>query len=151
MLTKKAHRMFVGESGISRIINRTCQVMNEFGIDDPVQIRVTGMIDLPTTPRHLNAHFSVTIDPFDTHQPSNAATYDSAGLKERDEATKRDDNQVLQGGRSKTGEATASVIDLLRGDTHIYICGLKKGKPVSRTPCTSSAPVPAEAGRQVDR
>ena len=29
MLTEEAHHMFVGESGISRTISRTCQVMNE--------------------------------------------------------------------------------------------------------------------------
>ena len=29
MLTEEAHHMFVGESGVSRVINRTCEVMNE--------------------------------------------------------------------------------------------------------------------------
>ncbi len=39
MLTEEAHHMFVGESGISRVISRTCAVMKEFGIEDPEQVR----------------------------------------------------------------------------------------------------------------
>src|SRR5207244_13106256 len=34
MLTEEAHHMFVGESGISRVIQRTAQVMNELKTDD---------------------------------------------------------------------------------------------------------------------
>ena len=41
MLTEEAHHMFVGESGVSRIVNRTCQVMNELKTDDPQRIRQT--------------------------------------------------------------------------------------------------------------
>ena len=35
MLTEEAHHMFVGESGISRVIQRTCAAMNELKTDDP--------------------------------------------------------------------------------------------------------------------
>src|SRR5512139_1034732 len=35
MLTEEAHHMFVGESGVSRIIQRTCEVMNRLRTDDP--------------------------------------------------------------------------------------------------------------------
>ena len=101
MLTEEAHHMFVGESGIARIINRTCQVMKEFGIEDPVQVRAKGVIDLPTIQRYLNFHFSVTIDLFGADQSSNAATFYSAGLKGRYEETKRDDDHVLKGGHYK--------------------------------------------------
>ena len=58
-------------------------LMKEFGIKDPVQVRATGMIDLPTTRHYLNAHFSVAIDLFGADQSSNAATFYSAGLKGR--------------------------------------------------------------------
>ena len=98
MLTEEAHHMFVGESGISRVINRTCQVMKEFGIEDPEQVRAKGVIDLPTIQRYLNFHFSVTIDLFGADQSSNAATFYSAGLKGRYEENKRDDDHVLKGG-----------------------------------------------------
>ncbi|MEO6353966.1 MAG: benzoyl-CoA 2,3-epoxidase subunit BoxB [Burkholderiaceae bacterium] len=98
MLTEEAHHMFVGESGISRIIARTCAVMKEFGIEDPVQVRAKGVIDLPTLQRYLNFHFSVTIDLFGADQSSNAATFYSAGLKGRYEETKRDDDHLLKDG-----------------------------------------------------
>ena len=35
MLTEEAHHMFVGESGVSRVIQRTAQVMNAARTDDP--------------------------------------------------------------------------------------------------------------------
>ncbi|MGZ5240394.1 MAG: benzoyl-CoA 2,3-epoxidase subunit BoxB, partial [Caldimonas sp.] len=39
MLTEEAHHMFVGESGISRVLQRTAQVMNELKTDDPALVR----------------------------------------------------------------------------------------------------------------
>ncbi len=97
MLTEEAHHMFVGESGISRVINRTCQVMNELKTDDPAKIRAAGVIDFGTLQRYLNFHFSVTIDLFGADESSNAATFYSAGLKGRYEETKRDDDHRLHG------------------------------------------------------
>ncbi len=35
MLTEEAHHMFVGETGISRIVQRTCEAMKAAGISDP--------------------------------------------------------------------------------------------------------------------
>ncbi|MDZ4123042.1 MAG: benzoyl-CoA 2,3-epoxidase subunit BoxB, partial [Hydrogenophaga sp.] len=97
MLTEEAHHMFVGESGVSRVINRTCQVMNELKTDDPAKLRAAGVIDLPTIQRYLNFHFSVTIDLFGADESSNAATFYSTGLKGRYEEGKRMDDHVLKG------------------------------------------------------
>jgi len=97
MLTEEAHHMFVGESGISRIILRTCQVMNELKTDDPARLRAAGVIDLPTIQRYLNFHYSVTIDLFGADQSSNAATFYSSGLKGRFEENKRNDDHLLKG------------------------------------------------------
>jgi benzoyl-CoA 2,3-dioxygenase component B len=97
MLTEEAHHMFVGESGVSRVIQRTCQVMNELKTDDPAKIRAAGVIDLPTLQRYLNFHFSVTIDLFGADESSNAATFYSSGLKGRFEEGKRADDHVLKG------------------------------------------------------
>jgi benzoyl-CoA 2,3-epoxidase subunit B len=97
MLTEEAHHMFVGESGVARTIQRTCQVMREQGIEDPGQVRAAGAIDLPTIQRYLNFHYSVTIDLFGADQSSNAATFYSAGLKGRFEETKRGDDHMLKG------------------------------------------------------
>ena len=97
MLTEEAHHMFVGESGVSRVIARTCQVMNELKTDDPAKVRAAGVIDLPTIQRYLNFHFSVTIDLFGADESSNAAIFYNSGLKGRYEETKRDDDHRLQG------------------------------------------------------
>jgi benzoyl-CoA 2,3-dioxygenase component B len=97
MLTEEAHHMFVGESGVSRVIARTCQVMNELKTDDPKKLRAAGVIDLPTIQRYLNFHFSVTIDLFGADESSNAATFYSTGLKGRYEEGKRTDDHLLKG------------------------------------------------------
>jgi benzoyl-CoA 2,3-epoxidase subunit B len=97
MLTEEAHHMFVGESGISRVINRTCAVMNELKTDDVQKLRNAGVIDLPTLQRYLNFHFSVTIDLFGSDESSNAATFYSTGLKGRYEEGKRVDDHQLRG------------------------------------------------------
>jgi len=97
MLTEEAHHMFVGESGVSRVIQRTCEVMRERDIQDPADVRAAGVIDLETIQRYLNFHYSVTIDLFGADQSSNAATFYSAGLKGRFEEGKRDDDHVLKG------------------------------------------------------
>src|SRR6202008_3106972 len=38
MLTEEAHHMYVGEAGVSRVIQRTCEVMNQLKTDDPAKI-----------------------------------------------------------------------------------------------------------------
>jgi benzoyl-CoA 2,3-dioxygenase component B len=88
--------MFVGESGVSRVIQRTCEMMNELKTDDPARLRAAGVIDLPTVQRYINFHFSVTIDLFGADESSNAATFYSTGLKGRFEEGKRDDDHVLK-------------------------------------------------------
>ncbi|MCC7116503.1 MAG: benzoyl-CoA 2,3-epoxidase subunit BoxB, partial [Burkholderiales bacterium] len=97
MLTEEAHHMFVGESGVGRVIQRTCEVMNQLKTDDPARIRAAGVVDLPTLQRYLNFHFSVTMDLFGADVSSNAATFYSAGLKGRFDETKIADDHVLAG------------------------------------------------------
>ena len=89
--------MFVGESGVSRVIQRTCQVINALGADDPAKVRAAGAIDLPTIQRYLNFHYSVTVDLFGADESSNAATFYSTGLKGRYEEGKRVDDHQLRG------------------------------------------------------
>ena len=108
MLTEEAHHMFVGESGVSRIIQRTCDAMNELQTDDVAKLRAAGVIDLPTIQRYLNFHFSVTIDLFGADQSSNAATFYGAGLKGRFEEGKRADDHRLHG-------RTYKVLELVDG------------------------------------
>jgi benzoyl-CoA 2,3-dioxygenase component B len=86
----------VGESGISRVIQRTCEVMNQLKTDDPQAVRAAGVIDLPTIQRYLNFHYSVTIDLFGADQSSNAAIFYGSGLKGRYEESKRTDDHQLK-------------------------------------------------------
>jgi benzoyl-CoA 2,3-epoxidase subunit B len=95
MLTEEAHHMFVGETGVTRILKRTCELMKEHKAADPDSLRALGAIDLPTIQRYLNFHFSVTIDLFGSDSSSNAASYFTSGVKGRYEETKIADNHVL--------------------------------------------------------
>jgi benzoyl-CoA 2,3-epoxidase subunit B len=97
MLTEEAHHMFVGESGVSRVIARTCEIMTKHHVEAPDQVRALGAIDLPTIQRYLNFHYSVTLDLFGADQSSNAAIFYTSGLKGRFEETRRDDDHVLNG------------------------------------------------------
>src|SRR5438552_2992786 len=97
MLTEEAHHMFVGEAGISRVLQRTCEAMNELRTDDPSRLRAAGVIDLPTVQRYLNFHYSVTLDLFGADQSSNAATFYGSGLKGRFDEPKHGDDHRLHG------------------------------------------------------
>ncbi len=96
MLTEEAHHMFVGESGVSRVIKRTCDLMKQHNVEAPDQVRALGAIDLQTIQRYLNFHYSVTLDLFGADQSSNAATFYNSGLKGRFEESKRQDDHRLK-------------------------------------------------------
>ena len=104
MLTEEAHHMFVGETGVSRVIQRTCDVMTKNKVDDPADVRALGVIDLETIQRYLNFHYSVTLDLFGGDASSNAANYYTAGLKGRYEETKIEDDHLLTEGDYPTFE-----------------------------------------------
>lgn len=88
--------MFVGESGVARVIQRTCEVMAQEKTDDPARLRQLGVIDLPTIQRYINFHSSVTIDLFGADVSSNAATFYTTGLKGRYEEAKQNDDHLLK-------------------------------------------------------
>ena len=98
MLTEEAHHMFVGETGVQRIIERTAQVMKDNAITDPndvARIRAHGAIDLPALQRKLNLHFSLTLDLFGNEVSTNAANAYNSGLKGRYREDKLDDDHRL--------------------------------------------------------
>ena len=98
MLTEEGHHMFVGKSGIERVIDRTCTVMQELGISDLADVgrlRERGVIDLPLIQRKMNFHFSVTLDLFGSEISTNAATVFNAGIKGRYHETDIDDDHLL--------------------------------------------------------
>jgi benzoyl-CoA 2,3-epoxidase subunit B len=94
MLTEEAHHMFVGESGVMRIVQRACEIMREHRTDD---VRKFGGIDLPTLQKYLNFHCSVSLDLFGSEISTNAANFYTTGLKGRFEETKKGDDHVLTG------------------------------------------------------
>jgi benzoyl-CoA 2,3-dioxygenase component B len=98
MLTEEAHHMFVGESGIGRVIQRTCEAMTAAGVDDPHatgKVRALGVVDLPTLQKKLNLHYSLSLDLFGSEVSTNAANFYNAGLKGRFAETKIDDDHRL--------------------------------------------------------
>jgi len=100
MLTEEAHHMFVGETGVGRVIQRTCDAMNEAGItdtDDIEAVRNLGVIDLPTLQKKVNFHASVTSDLFGAELSTNAASSFTAGIKGRFAEHKLTDDHVLTG------------------------------------------------------
>jgi len=80
MLTEEAHHLFVGETGIERIIRRGAQLMKE---DPNEDARDQGGIDLDTVQRWINYWFAYSLDLFGSEVSSNAADYFAAGLKGR--------------------------------------------------------------------
>ncbi len=83
MLTEEAHHMFVGETGVGRVVRRTLEVMKELGTDDPQAVRSQGAIDLPTIQRYMNFWFTSSLDLFGSEISSNAASSFASGIKGR--------------------------------------------------------------------
>jgi benzoyl-CoA 2,3-dioxygenase component B len=111
MLTEEAHHMFVGETGVGRIVQRTCEAMQAAGADDPNNIgkvRALGVIDLPTIQKKLNLHYTLSLDLFGSEVSTNAANAFNAGLKGRFRETSIDDDHRLE-------HATYPVLKLVDG------------------------------------
>jgi benzoyl-CoA 2,3-dioxygenase component B len=98
MLTEEAHHMFVGETGVGRVLQRTCEAMKEAGIEDPnaiEKVRALGVIDLPTMQKKMNLHYSLSLDLFGSEVSTNAANFYNSGLKGRFQENKIDDDHRL--------------------------------------------------------
>jgi benzoyl-CoA 2,3-dioxygenase component B len=77
MLTEEAHHMFVGDTGINRVVKRTAQLMNQG------DVRQLGGIPLDIIQRYINFWFSYSLDLFGGEISSNSADFFAAGLKGR--------------------------------------------------------------------
>ncbi len=97
MLTEEAHHMFVGETGVGRVVDRTAAVMEETKKDHPDDLRKLGVIDLPTLQKYLNLWFSLSLDLFGGEISSNAATSFATGLKGRAKEDQYEDHKALEG------------------------------------------------------
>jgi len=111
MLTEEAHHMFVGETGITRTVQRTCDAMREAGLNDPTdvdKVRALGVIDLPTIQKKLNLHYSLSLDLFGSEVSTNAANAFNSGLKGRYHETQIEDDHQLE-------SSTYPVLKLVNG------------------------------------
>ncbi|HZS38368.1 MAG TPA: benzoyl-CoA 2,3-epoxidase subunit BoxB [Polyangia bacterium] len=91
MLTEEAHHMFVGETGVDRIVTRTCELMKSG------DVRAQGGIDLATLQKYLNLWFSLSEDLFGGEISSNAADFFAAGVKGRYKEQQYEDHRALDG------------------------------------------------------
>jgi benzoyl-CoA 2,3-dioxygenase component B len=111
MLAEEAHHMFVGYTGVKRIVEATAKAMASAGIEDPYDVdavRKLEVIDLPTIQRKVNLHYSLTLDLFGSEESTNAANFFNAGLKARYHEEVIDDNHKLL-------DATYPVMKLVDG------------------------------------
>ena len=94
MLTEEAHHMFVGETGIRRIVRRAADLMKEAPGGD---IREVGGMDLPTIQKYVNYWFTLSLDLFGGEISSNAADFFASGLKGRANEKTFEDHVALEG------------------------------------------------------
>lgn len=84
--------MFVGETGVQRVVKRACELMKQAPNGD---VRAQGGIDLPTIQKYLNLHFTLSLDLFGGEVSSNAADAFAAGLKGRYKEDRYDEHKLI--------------------------------------------------------
>jgi benzoyl-CoA 2,3-dioxygenase component B len=108
--------MFVGETGIGRVVKRTLEVMKELGTDDPARIRAHGAVDLGLLQKYLYFWCSSSLDLFGNEISSNSAANFANGLKGRPDEGQYEDH-VLRGSSIKLltpeGEKEVPILNAL--------------------------------------
>ena len=92
MLTEEAHHMFVGETGVGRVVKRACDLMKK---DPNEDVRNQGGIDLDTVQKYVNHWYSSSLDLFGGEISTNAADYFASGLKGREHEDQFTDHVAL--------------------------------------------------------
>ncbi len=93
MLTEEAHHMFVGETGVGRVVKRACELMRR---DPNEDARAAGGIDLDTVQKYVNHWYSSSLDLFGGEISTNAADYFASGLKGREHEDQFTDHVALE-------------------------------------------------------
>ena len=88
--------MFVGETGLGRVVKRTLEVMKKLGSDDPAKVRAAGAVDLPTLQKYLNFWCSSSLDLFGSEISSNSAANFANGLKGRPDESQYEDHVLRE-------------------------------------------------------
>lgn len=130
MLTEEAHHMFVGDTGINRVVKRTAQLTKEG------DVRELGGIPLEIIQKHINFWFSYSLDLFGGEISSNSADFFAAGLKGRYKEQEQFEDHiaanetytmtVIEDGQLKTREVPMrnALNEVLRGE---YVRDCEKG------------------------
>src|SRR5262245_55790656 len=92
MLTEEAHHMFVGQTGVARIVQRTAELVRQG--KDP---RAEGAIPFEMLQRYLSFWYAVSLDLFGSEVSTNAAAYFGGGLKGRPKEERFTDHALLEG------------------------------------------------------
>ena len=93
MLKEEAYHMFVGATGVGRVVQRTLELMREHDTDD---VQPFGGLNLDLLQKYVNFHYSVSLDLFGSETSTNAANYFGAGIKGRFQEERRDDDHKLK-------------------------------------------------------
>ncbi|MBM3976362.1 MAG: benzoyl-CoA 2,3-epoxidase subunit BoxB [Planctomycetes bacterium] len=90
MLTEEAHHMFVGQTGVGRVIERTCQLMKA-GKD----VVKEGAVPLEIIQKYISFWLASSTDLFGSEISSNSANFFRSGLKGRAFEDKYDEHLAL--------------------------------------------------------
>ena len=90
MLTEEAHHLFVGESGVDRVVQRCAELMAAG--KDP---RKEYAVPLDVIQRYINFWFSLSLDLFGGEVSSNAADFFASGLKGRFREDTLDEHKAM--------------------------------------------------------
>ncbi|MGH3655196.1 MAG: benzoyl-CoA 2,3-epoxidase subunit BoxB [Micromonosporaceae bacterium] len=93
MLKEEAHHMFVGTTGVDRVVGRTAEIMRDH---DTADVRPYGGIPLDIIQKYLHFHYTVSLDLFGGETSTNVANYFTSGLKGRWQEERRDDDHLLR-------------------------------------------------------
>lgn len=104
MLKEEAHHMFVGTTGVDRVVARSAELMRQHDTSD---IGPFGGIPLEIIQKYLNFHYSVSLDLFGSETSTNAANYFTVGLKGRWQEERRADDHLLVNARAELDKPTA--------------------------------------------
>ena len=94
MLTEEAHHMFVGETGVRRVVQRSAELLRQ---DPNGDVRAQGGIDLETIQKYIHLWYSLSADLFGGEISTNAADYFASGLKGRYQEELEEDHRALDG------------------------------------------------------
>jgi benzoyl-CoA 2,3-dioxygenase component B len=108
MLTEEAHHMFVGETGILRVVQRSAELAK---LDPNGDVRAQGGVDLPTIQKYLNYWFSSSVDLFGGEVSSNAAAFFASGLKGRAKEAGYEDHVALNGTYRMTQPENGALVE----------------------------------------